>query len=429
MWSVPACGGVNLERRNVKGTGRGTRTGQGKKRRRKRQRTAVFYKIMALVFIVAIIAVGGIFIKNFGAGSKAAREGLTAWESGDYARAASYFAEALAHDGNNMTYMMELGMAQIKNAAFDDALETFETMKNKAHTDTDRQTALRGTGIAWLYKGSYTEAVSALTDAMAYAGKKYTDQEIDIMYYLAEAQDKAGDPVEAVLTYTKILEQKSSADGYLLRGMAYQKVGDNTNAETDLYRAIDMSEKSYKVYMTLYQVLMAQKKTDEAGKVLQEAAALPVKTAEDYSNRGLIYMYQKEYELAAADFEKAIEQSYLPAYFGKACLLTAQGQYETAVENFDIYFEQVQDNALAYNQYGVCMMNLGFYDKAGEAFAKGLTLNDRTVDKELMYNEMVAYERMGRWKEAYEKAQAFVAKYPDDEKGRREFTFIESRQY
>ena len=405
-----------------------TRQGKGSSGRRKKKRTSAFYKAVSLIFIAIIIVIGGIFIRNFGAGSKAFRQGMETYENGDYARAVNCFKQATQHDGNNMTYMTQLGMAQIKNAAYDEAIETFTAMKNKAHSDTDRQSALRGIGIAYLYKGNYSNAVSALSDAMSYAGKKYTDQEIDILFYLAEAQDKNGDPVEAVLTYTKILNQKSSANGYMLRGGAYQKVGDNTNAEADLYKAIELSGKEYKVYMMLYQVLTAEGKSKEAEDVLEEAATLPAKTSEDYSNRGLIYMYMKEYEQADADFEKAIEMQYMPAYFGKACLLMAQGNYEDAVESFKTYFEQVQDNALAYNQYGVCLMGLGKYEDAADAFSKGLALNDRTVDQELMFNEFTAYERMGQWAEAYTKVMAYVEKYPDDEQAKQELTFIESRQ-
>lgn len=404
---------------------------KGKKytnKRPARKRTSTFYKVVAIVFIAVIIVIGGLFIKSFGTGSRLAKKGLEAYDSGDYAMAIQYFSEAIEYDSRSMTYRMELGMAQIKNADYDDAIATFTEMKEKAYSDTDKQSALRGMGIAYMYKSNYAEAENAFSDAMAYAGKTYTDQEMDILYYLAEAQDKNGDPVAAVLTYTKILNQESSADVYLLRGAAYQKVGDNTNAEADLAKAIELSKQGYKAYMMLYQVLIDQDKTIEAQKLLEEAVTLSVKTSEDYSNRGIMYMNMKEYDLAMADFETAIASEYWPAYFNKACLLMNQGLMEEAVENFTIYFEHVTDNALAYNQYGVCMMNLADYQTAADAFNSGIALNDRTVDQELMYNVVVAYERMGKWEEAYTRVKAYTEKYPDDERMQKELVFIESRQ-
>ncbi len=397
-------------------------------RRQRRRRMSGFYKFLAVIFIVVIIIAGAFFVRNLGAGNSASEQGMIAYENGNYGRAITYFGQAIDRDSNNLRYWMQLGMAQIKNAEFDNALATFSEMRDMAHSDTDRQSALRGSGIACLYKGDYAEAVRLLTEAMSYAGNRYTEQEMDISYYLAEAQDKSGDPVEAVLTYTKILEQKESADTYLLRGIAYQKVGDNTSAETDLYKAIDLNGKDYKAYLTLYEVLTAQGKTREAEKLLQEAVTLPVRSSEDYSNRGYFYMYMDEYELSAADFDRAIEDDYEPAYFGKANLMMEQGKYEEAAAGFDAYFSRVHDNALAYNQYGVCMMRLGSYDKAAEAFANGLALNDWTVDRELRYNEMVAYERLGQWAQAYQKAVDFLQKYPDDAQVQRELGFLESRQ-
>ena len=55
--------------------------------------------------------------------------------------------------------------------------------------------------------------------------------------------DKNGDAVGSVLTYTKIIDQTGDADAYMLRGMAYQTVGDNTSAEKDLYQALEMNRK------------------------------------------------------------------------------------------------------------------------------------------------------------------------------------------
>ena len=64
----------------------------------------------------------------------------------------------------------------------------------------------------------------------------------------------------------------------------------------------------------------------------------------------------------------------------------------------------------------------------GKAFESGLALNDRLVDKELMYNEAVVLEYLGDWTGAYEKMKAFAEKYPDDAQGQHEFTFLESAQ-
>ena len=405
-----------------------TQSNQRNHRRNSGRKTSFFYKVVAAIVIIAIIGGGGYAVKNFSTSGENYKTGLEAMEVGNYPQAVACFSKALEGDSRNRTYRQALGTAQIENLQYDDAVATFQTM-TESSTATSKQYGYRGMGIAYLYKSDYANAVDALTQALSYASSKYSDIEIDIAYYLADAQMRNDDPVGAVLTYTKIIDQKADADAYMLRGMAYQAVGDNTNAEADLVTAIDKSKKSYKVYMALYQTYLAQGKENEANKLLQEATQLSAKTAEDYSNRGLLWMYMKSYDNAAADLDVAIDKEYVPAYFGKAQLCMEQGLYEKAVEMFNAYFAKEKTNALAYNQYGVCMMQLGRYAEAADAFSQGLALNDRTIDQEIRFNEVTAYEHLGDWTTAMEKAQAYVERYPDDAVGQKELTFIQSRQY
>ena len=155
---------------------------------------------------------------------------------------------------------------------------------------------------------------------------------------MAETQDKNGDAVGSVLTYTKIIDQTGDADAYMLRGMAYQTVGDNTSAEKDLYQALEMNRKNYKVYLSLYDVLSAQGKEDEAAAVLEEAIGLSASSGEDYSNQGLIYMYMGNYEQADASFNTALEKDYVQANFGKAQNFMIQELYDDAISSFEAVF-------------------------------------------------------------------------------------------
>ena len=60
----------------------------------------------------------------------------------------------------------------------------------------------------------------------------------------------------------------------------------------------------------------------------------------------------------------------------------------------------------------MCLLETGAYEAAAEAFAQGIALNDRTVDMQLRFNEVNAYEKLGQWDQAYEKLQAYIEKYP-----------------
>lgn len=397
-------------------------------KRKGRKKTSGAFKALALIFIVIIITAAFFLIRSFGAGTKSDDEGMKAYNSGDYARASQLFAEAVKYDKTNAQYYVHLGMSQIQEAKFDEALATFEQAESRTHQKNEVQAAKRGQGIAHLYKGDYAGALDAFSKALASAGNRYTAQEIDILFYLAEAQERSGDSVGSVLTYTKIIEQTGNADAYMLRGMAYQQVGDNTNAENDLYKALEMNRKNYKVYLSLYRVLFEQGKERDAEKVLKEALTLMAKSGEDYTNQGLIYMYLEDFEQALTAFDTAVSQGYTEAYFGKAQNYMHQENYEEAIGCFDLYFTEHTDSALAYNEYGVCLEKVGRYAEAAAAFATGIALNDRTVDAQLRFNEVNALEKMGQWKVAYEKMQEYVTKYPEDEAAAKELIFLESRQ-
>lgn len=393
-----------------------------------KKKMSPLYKGVMFIFLIVVIAVSVFIIRSFGAGSQAFNSGMEAYQTGDYNQAVLKLTEAVSHDKGNKTYQMNLGLAQVRNGQTDQAITLFQSLEASTRGD-ERRKALRGLGIAYSYAGNYAEAVSVLSEALEGISGKYSETDLDAAYYLADAQNRNGDPVGAVLTYTEIIKQKPDANAYMLRGMAYQVVGDNTNAEADLKKAIDTSKQGYKVYMALYQVLMEQGKTDDATDLLEEAVTLGTNSAEDYSNRGLVYMYLQQYDQAEADMNTAIEQGYAPGYFAKAKLMMTKGSYEEAVANFSNYIDQSRDNALAYNEYGICLMHLGRYAEATGVFATGLALNDMTLNQEIMMNEVIAYERAGDWVTALSKITAYVEKYPDDQAGQKELVFIQSRQY
>lgn len=394
-------------------------------RKKKSSRPA---KIIAAVIVLMII-IGSVFlITSYGQGSSSNQKGLKLYADGSYADAVSMFEAALAKDEGNAEYLINLGMAYIALGQYDDALAAFENSISNTSRGDLLELAKRGSGIVYLSSGHYSKAVDLFKEALAYGNGEYTEQEIDILYYLAEAQDRAGDAVGAAESYTKIIEHQEDANAYMLRGIAYQRSADTGRAEMDLKTALDMSKKNYKIYLALYEVLMAQQKTDEAASILDEALNLGGKTGEDYSNRGIVYMYKEDYANAAAAFNTALEKGYSGAYLGLAESLMRQGDFEGAAKQYEAYIAVDTTNAAAYNQYGLCLMELLRYEDARKAFESGLSLNDRLVDKELMYNEAVALEYLGDWTGAYEKMKAFVEKYPDDAQGQHEFTFLESTQ-
>jgi len=53
-------------------------------------------------------------------------------------------------------------------------------------------------------------------------------------------------------------------------------------------------------------------------------------------------------------------------------------------------------------------------------------LNEKQL-QEMSYNEIIAYEKLHDWSSAKAKISAYVEKYPDDEKAKKEAEFLETR--
>ena len=394
----------------------------------KKKSVGVAPKLAAAIVVLAILAVCFLMIRKSVAAAGNNGDGLRLYNNAEYEQAVTAFEKALSYDDENADIYINLGMTYVQMQRYDDALAAFDQAVICAADDEDLQMAKRGAGIVYSHKGHYTMAIEQFEDALSYVGEEYTETELDILYYLAEAQSRTGDSVSAIKSYTEIIDANDDANAYMLRGLIYYDIGDYEKTESDLETAIRMNKKNYKTYLTYYDVLMAQGKTEEARQILLNAVDLGGKNGEDYANRGMIYVYMQDYENAVSAFRTAIDKDYLEAYIGLADAYVSQGDVAQGAACYEEFIATGKATATAYNQYGLCLMDMERYAEAADAFAKGLELNDRLVDAKLMFNEAVAYEQMRDWATAYEKMKAFVDKYPENEAGQHELIFLETRQ-
>lgn len=76
----------------------------------------------------------------------------------------------------------------------------------------------------------------------------------------------------------------------------------------------------------------------------------------------------------------------------------------------------------------LCELADGNYDAAISSAETGLALEaDESTKRDLLYNEIVAYERKGDFATAKTVAAQFAELYPDDEEGKKEYDFLSTR--
>ena len=398
-----------------------------KPKKKKGKNRTLIGRIFQIGLVVLLVLVLIYVVRNFGEGSKLNKKGLSAYNSADYESAYTYFSKAIEYDDKNSEYYMNQGMAQSDLKLYDDAMTSFNRALDLASGDKEIQIIHRSMGISLLYQGKYSDALESFDKALDGKESHFSATETDILFYKAETQDKAGQYVDAVMTYTQIVDQEKSADAYMLRGMEYVKVGDSTSAETDLREAIKKDKKNYEIYQALYQALMAQNKTSDAEAVLREALELGGSKGEALVHQGDIYVKLGDYASAEDVLKKALDKGEMKANLGYGELYTAQEKYSEALPYFETYVNAVTDDVEAYNEYGSCLMQMGEYSKAEAAFTKGVALNNRLLDRAISKNQISAAEHAGNWDKALEYIDVYLQKYSDDTDAAREKTFIQTR--
>jgi tetratricopeptide (TPR) repeat protein len=141
------------------------------------------------------------------------------------------------------------------------------------------------------------------------------------------------------------------------------------------------------------------------------------------------YMNLGEYEEAVEIYDQFIAKKPKEErnYILKGYCYGQSGEYEKAEAVYEEGFQQTGDGEFLLN---LCNTYLATeeYDKALELIEENRDVDSEDTARELLFSEIVIYEKQQEYEKAYEKAKEFVEVYPDDEDGQKELTFLESRQ-
>ncbi len=318
----------------------------------------------------------------------------------------------------------EEGMQLIKNLDYQEALAAFDEAEEQQENP---RLIARGRGIAYMGLTDYAKAVECLQEAFVGSNGFIQDIDFDLNYYLAAAYTKNGQPKDAEGVYNAILALRTKEkDAYFLRGCVRLELSEYEGAKADFDKVISEEPRNYDRLIEIYEVLEHYGYQEVGQEYLQVAIDNAPKNMDAYDS-GRIYFYLGEYQKAYLALEEAKEEggaeSYL--YLGKA--YEATGDYNYAASVYSSYISKDTTNAEIYNQLGLCEMIKGEYQNALAAFQAGLQIQDSGVLQTLSFNEIVAYEYLGEYKKASVLLDAYLKKYPDDEKAKREKEFLATR--
>lgn len=287
----------------------------------------------------------------------------------------------------------------------------------------------RKIGINSMQSGDYEGAVAAFNSALSQCVGKITDTELDICYYKAAAQYAGGDIEGALATYQAMIDYDGkNGNAYYLHGCLSLKQQDTDTAKKDFANAVKYNPDDYELYVGIYENLAANNMTDEGGEYLNRAFDIKGNSAENLTWRGRIYYLLGQYANAVKELEEAVKKDSAKANLYLAQVYEAEEDSANAEKYYQAYVDSGTADSVAMNALAEIQMGKGNYEAALEDIRQGLAMDNVTNQRELLSNQIIAYEYSGDFTSAWDVVQQYVSLYPDDEAAQREYIFLKNRQ-
>lgn len=323
---------------------------------------------------------------------------------------------------NQKTY--EQANADLEEANYDYALNEYQACISAGYKLAQ---SYRGSGIVKLRTGDYQGAIDDLTNALNDEKTGKSDRK-DLLEYRAVAELKAELYDQAMADCQTLAEDYSlNANDYYLTGCVALAMDSYDEASSNFSEAYG-SDSTYEMAIQIYEAYLGQDMEADGTRYLEAALKTEAKTADDYCERGKVYYYMDDYENARTELTTAADKGSTEATLILGMVYMAQGDTSNARSFYQQYIDADGDDpAKGYNGLALCDISDGDYDSALQNISQGL--GDATSDemRDLLFNEIVVYEKKLDLSTALSKAQEYVQTFKDDDAAAKELTFLQSR--
>lgn len=315
-------------------------------------------------------------------------------------------------------------LEQIEELEYELALETLDGAEEKGE---DARQIARARGIANFGLTNYEEARDYFLETLTYSDWRVDDVDFDVNYYLADTYERLGDYEMATETLSAILGLKEKDMlAHYKRGADYLLIGKYDEAQADFARALEIAPDDYDLRIEVAGRL-SENGYDEIGRqYLEDFLEEKEKRLSDFE-KGRIYFYMNEYELAKSYFEEARDDDDQSTVLFLGKTYEMLGDFNYATSTYQNYLTKHPEAAFIYNQLGLARIQSGDFEGAREAFSTAKNLGNTGIEQTLAFNEMVASEYTGNFEQAKGLIVSYLKKYPDDEDAVREQIFLSTR--
>lgn len=333
-------------------------------------------------------------------------------------------ASLLAGCGSEKQNIYRQAEENLEQGSYQEALTGYEASVSSGYKAAE---SLRGAGIAKLRLGDYQGAVECFTQALSQERVKKSIRQ-DLLAYRATALLKAGLTDDAMADCQTLASDYSmNADLYFLTGCVALAMDAYDEADSNFQQAYG-EKPDYDMALQIYEAYRSRGMEADGTRYLEAILKTEPGNAEDYCERGRIYYYMQDYENARNELTKASEKGSVEALslLGMVCL--ARNDTAAARSMYQDYLNAEESRkAEGYNGLALCDIADGDYPGALANIASGLEAADTDEMQELLFNEIVAYEKQLDFHTAFSKVQEYLKMYPDDQEAKKELEFLQSR--
>lgn len=312
----------------------------------------------------------------------------------------------------------------LEQGSYEYALEGYQNLLSAGYKTAE---SWRGSGICNLHLGNYQEAIDCFTNGLGIEKVGKTLKK-DMIAYRATAELKA-EQLDAAMADCQTLAEsyKMDADTYYLTGCVALAMDSYDEASANFTEAYGEAP-DYDMAIQIYEAYLEKDMEADGTRYLEAVLQTEPKSADDYCDRGRAYYYMEDYENAKKELLEAVNKNSTEGMLLLGMTYRAQGDTSGARNMYQQYVEtEGSEPAKGYNGLALCDIADGAYDSALENISKGLADTSTEDMQNLLFNEIVVYEKKLDFVSAYSKVQEYVTMYPDDEDAAKELIFLKSR--
>ncbi|MDO4519075.1 MAG: tetratricopeptide repeat protein [Eubacteriales bacterium] len=325
--------------------------------------------------------------------------------------------------GNKYKEIYEQAEKDLDQGMYDFALDEFrQTIEGNYNVPQ----SYRGAGVASMKRGEYETAIEYFDYALGYE-KLGTSLEKDLLDYRATANLKLGNASEAMSDCQKLLSLGSlNQDEYFLLGKVALEL-DSYDEAADYFQKSFAENTDHDTAIEIYQAYVEKGMEADGTAYLEASLNTSPKTAEDYYDRGRVYYYMDDYNQAQQELITAVNQGSTEAMLLLGSVYLARNDTSNARAMYLQYVSEEGNAAKGYNGLAMCDIEDGNYSSALQNIQMGLENASTSEMQDLMFNEIVVYEKQLDFTTALQKTESYLNLFPADEAAKKELTFLQSR--